>query len=85
MLIRLARVGPPEFVEVAPGAAPVAVDQTPNRCWGLTKGTNGISKHCKCDRRARPGRLTCWHHRRWEAAARALQRALNPEDVDAAR
>jgi hypothetical protein len=68
----LARIGPPLFVELADGAAPVSRPPEKKQCWGLTAHRYG-TKHCVCDRKVRPNTLTCHLHKRSEQAAQELR------------
>ena len=66
-MAHLIRLGLPDFVDVAPGAALVAVPPLAGQCF--------VRRHSRCDYAARVRRLTCWNHRALEGFARRLAAA----------
>jgi hypothetical protein len=77
----LARIGPPQFVDVPRGTLAIEPPES-SRCWGIEQPKNGM-KHCRCDRRSRRDRLTCHNHRRAEAAAQKLKSNLEAQEKSA--
>lgn len=54
--------------------APVRKPGFQYRCWGLVRipaqNRNPYPVFDSCTKDAREGHLTCWHHRKWDDAAR---------------
>lgn len=68
--------GPPEYVALADGAAPVSKPGNTSQCWGLV-WVRDVKRWRRCEshRFRRPGAefCTCRNHKKLEAAAQKLK------------
>jgi hypothetical protein len=73
------RVAPPEYIELAADAPPIARPLKDGQCWALvaTSKAVGATKWKRCQLRAsgRPGAqmCTCGSHRKWEKEAQKMK------------
>lgn len=79
----LSLLGPPRFVDIAPGADRVLAPTAERGCWGIVPPKNSCRRHCRCEVRARRGRLTCLNHRRLEGAAQRLKASTEDQEKSA--
>jgi hypothetical protein len=57
----------------------VAEPRYSKACWVEKRIPSGnrarlYSEYCQCEKNPRPGKLTCFHHDKWEAEAQELKK-----------